>query len=333
LDEPVFSEQILNAPEDAIRGRAPETACGGDTVAMIHALGAKLVKVRKAGDTRPDGLISKGKDPIGAGWRAGHEIDQVLDHLLAGGNAGLLCGEVSGLYQLDIDRERADWESAHPEFKDYPRFTRANAPDRAKYLLHLKPGQASGIKRFKDNPGRKADLLGNGAQGVIAGVHESQAVIEFENAVCDLEDVPEIDLNQLLIWLDEWHYTDFARPEKQGHTPPLIASSGAGADQRSAKQDQTLVEAAIAHFKATHSMADVLSHATARTSGRYIALRPDDKTPSMFVNSDNATCMDFGIGEYLDVFEVFCRTSGKSKRDCIWQDAVPAYLSAKGAQL
>jgi hypothetical protein len=115
------------------------------------------------------------------------------------------------------------------------------------------------------------------------------------------------------------------RPGAVPVPPPLSASVGERAGAR-----QTLVEAAIEWWNASHSEADVFT-GYERWQAGYVAIR-EERTPSAWRDRDGyfkVTFTDFGTGEKLDLFEIYCRVRGLDKREEIWR-VVDEYLAAHG---
>jgi hypothetical protein len=128
--------------------------------------GAKFCKV-SSWQSKGD---SPGKRPFEAGWQnKPYTANEVLPHIQAGGNVGMLCGEHSGgLGLLDVDEDFPGFLDMFPHLANCPRIERDGA-DRAKLLSKFQ-GAIPHNKKWKHAPTDKhpfMELLSTGNQGVV----------------------------------------------------------------------------------------------------------------------------------------------------------------------
>jgi hypothetical protein len=93
----------------------------------------------------------------------------------------------------------------------------------------------------------------------------------------------------------------------------------------------SLFAAAIAWWKDTHTEAEVFAGVEVRWQGAYFAIR-EERTPSARRDTDDygePMYTDFGTGEKLDLFELYCRLRRLDKRQEM-KRVVDEYLVAHG---
>ena len=124
---------------------------------------------------------SPGKQPIDKGWQQKPmTLKEIIPHIRAGGNVGLLCGKPSNdLCMLDVDDHLQDFLEYFPGLADAPIVVRPEAPDRGKIILHL-TGEIPPNKKWHDH---HLEFLGTGNQGVIPpSIHPGGVAYELQNA-------------------------------------------------------------------------------------------------------------------------------------------------------
>jgi len=117
----------------------------------------------------------RSKAPTYKGWQRNPKpLAEAFQHAANGGNVGLLGGH-NGLILLDADAHADKVLAAEPRLSRTVRIFRRNAPDRAKWIVRI-AGELP--------PSKKAhgiiEVLATGTQGVIVGVHDSGAAIEYD---------------------------------------------------------------------------------------------------------------------------------------------------------
>lgn len=255
----------------------------------------------------------------------------VLKHLHSGGNVGLLTGVGgAGIVAIDIDRGLDHFLQTYPEFALLPRSIRRNAPDRGKVFIRVAVGQSKHC--VFESLERKAEFIGDKHHVIIAGVHTSGAVLELINFDGV---IPLLNVEEVLVKLEAWTGVKRDKPsrvlepvlqQQQLTSPvPMVKTAKPVSDMRKAAIDwwnanpvnQRLVEQLVANSK---------------QSGRYVAIRDNDDTPSTRADCDGfykRTWTDWGKSEKLDDFELYCRLVGKNKRAFMW-DVIGEWREATG---
>ena len=146
---------------------------------ILTRAGAGFVLVRRPGEEyrnqHGETVTAKGKEPIGYGWQKEPKtLAEAGKHVKHGGNAGL-AGGAGNLILLDFDKDRAGALALWPELADTLEIYRENAPDRAKFIVHIDGPLPPNAKDHDAG----IEVLAKGAHGVIVGTHESGAVIEW----------------------------------------------------------------------------------------------------------------------------------------------------------
>ena len=145
---------------------------------ILTRAGAGFVLVRRPGEQyrnqHGETVIAKGKEPIGYGWQKYPKtLAEVGKHVKRGGNGGL-AGGANNLILIDLDKDRDGALALWPELAETLEIYRENAPDRAKFVLHIDGPLPPSAK----NHDAGIEVLAKGSHGVIVGTHESGAVIE-----------------------------------------------------------------------------------------------------------------------------------------------------------
>lgn len=146
---------------------------------ILTRAGAGFVLVRRPGETyrnqHGETATAKGKEPIGFGWQKNPKtLAEAGRHAQRGGNVGLAAG-CGNLILLDFDKDRAGALALWPELAETLEIYRANAPDRAKFVVRIDGPLPPSAK----NHDAGIEVLASGTQGVIVGTHESGAAIEW----------------------------------------------------------------------------------------------------------------------------------------------------------
>lgn len=146
---------------------------------ILVKAGAGFVLVRRPGEQyrnqHGELATAKGKEPLGYGWQKNPKtLAEAGNHAKKGGNIGL-AGGAGNLILLDFDKDRAGALALWPELANTLEIYRANAPDRAKFIVRIDGPLPPSAKNHEAG----IEVLAQGTQGVIVGTHDSGAVIEW----------------------------------------------------------------------------------------------------------------------------------------------------------
>ena len=197
-----------------------------------------------------------------------------------------------------------------PAFKRAPRVVRQNARDRAKLLILVGDFGPKLQRQDAKEPARKAELLARG-HGNVAGLHTSGAPYQLltgELMVFSRSEIQDI----LELWIPKAYTAADNKPAQQA--APLSAVTRPEVAERGVND----VHEAILWWISRNEVA-VLAHMSRCAPGKYIALRADDNTPSV-TRTDlkdgfgRATFRDYGSGQTLDVFDIYCLLNHFDKR-------------------
>ncbi|MCW1908148.1 MAG: hypothetical protein KIH63_002275, partial [Candidatus Saccharibacteria bacterium] len=184
-------DQIIeDTPETTIPPLSDVSLKGADILIKLQEMGARfsLVQPKAKAAIARDYLVNPPSFAV------------ALRHLKAGGNVGLLTGDMSaGMVAIDIDRGLGDFLRIYPEFAAYPRCVRANAPDRGKILIRVGAGQAKHV--VLETLPRKAEFIGDKYHVIVAGIHETGAELVLLNAD---RAIPVVDASKVLAKLVAW---------------------------------------------------------------------------------------------------------------------------------
>ncbi len=183
-------------------------------------------------------VAARGKAPIDKQWqRRPHSLVEAQHHLCAGGNVGLLTGALSdGLILLDLDARAPAFSTTWPALCTWA-IIRADAPDRAKYVVRCAQAPA-----HKDRPAG-LEVLATGNHGVVAGTHAGGAplVAAFTGAL------PLVTLEELGAVWQQWTGQSWerARPARvQRFTP----AGGNASHAQAGVGDVVAVRMLLAHI-------------------------------------------------------------------------------------
>ena len=141
-----------------------------DPIAILGAHGARFTLIP-----------SRSKAPRYSGWQHGGKTQaDAQAHAQAGGNVGLLCGSYSsGLIVIDADKDAPALEAQFPILTQTVKTWRADAPDRAKWILKIDGALPPSKKDHDAGLEILADVSsGGGSNAVIYGIHDKGARIE-----------------------------------------------------------------------------------------------------------------------------------------------------------
>jgi P4 family phage/plasmid primase-like protien len=196
---------------------------GMDALTWLAEHGAQFCKVA-AWDAPGN---SPGKRALGEGWQTKpYTLEQVLPHIKAGGNVGLLCGDLSGgICLLDLDEDFSGFTSYFPEMAKAPAIVRPG-PDKGKVLVKIAGGTIPAGKKWKHELTDKhpfIEWLANGNQGVIPpSKHpdngESYRLINPENGI------KAMSCQSLSDMLAIWTGTGFEDNEPAAPPEPTIST-------------------------------------------------------------------------------------------------------------
>lgn len=167
--------------------------------------------------------LSKGKKtPFEKNWtQSPHTLAEILPHIEAGGNLGLLCGAPSGgIVALDLDQNFTDFLTAFPTLADAPRIIRPDAPERGKVLVKV-VGAIPAAKRWKPIPTEppRAEFLSTGTQALVPpSIHPSGTPFQLINN--DFP-IPEFSTSELDQYWREWTQESLLEPTAVPSAPPL----------------------------------------------------------------------------------------------------------------
>jgi hypothetical protein len=231
---------------------------------------------------------------------------------------------------IDIDEGADAFLRAHPELAGAPAVIHAGAPERCKLFVRVQEGDVLGHAKLKGQ-GAHIELFGNGRierHTIVAGRHNSGSVITLLPG-----ELPLISASQLAAWAQLFVPDAGAKRSSvmafDAHSP----SRQSGGESKPG-QSGDLVHLAIvwkcAQTAFVSQVEAMLSHKKHR--GQYVAVRDDDDTPSTRPSDHiegRKIWRDYGTGESLDVFELYCRLKGLDKTTEKWH-VVDEYLQAHG---
>ena len=199
-----------------------------------------------------------GKAPIGQGWqRGGAPIPAVSAHIGGGGSVGLLGGSLSGgLVFWDVDRDYGAWAARFPLLATSATVIRRNEPDRGKVILRIRDR----LPASTSSRGAGCDLLADGKQGVVIGVHPSGA--RYELTAGELVTVGFDDL--AAAWRD-WTGADLwpvgVDRASVASGPGKVATAATSADRGAARQPVGAGGSLVEQVRAAWPVAlDVFKH-------------------------------------------------------------------------
>lgn len=204
------------------------------------------------------------KAPIGKGWQnTPHPAKEAGAHLFTGGSIGLLCGyaddpEDGYYYLLDLDKD-AFRAYGCPHLEGALYIWRDNALDRVKVAFRCKdklPGQKL------HNAG--VELLGVGNHGVIAGVHSSGALIQWDG-----DEIPLLEAQTVETILADWTEGESETQHRQHREP-------GPPDAEAVKQSVGVVEAFMKHAKLQHTGAQEYDGTGRKFVLKTCPFNPDD---------------------------------------------------------
>lgn len=283
---------------------------GSETIDYLADLGAQFCFVEPGGKAPINPRTDDGDE---LSWPDTPITAQAAKiHLARGGNVGLLTGR-NQIVVIDVDNHLPELFERYPFMATWPRFSRQNAPDRAKLLVFVRGDDMPASHKYAGN-GHTIELLGAGHQAVIAGVHQSGATIEFIPGVID-----ELQYATLTILCEEWTATT-DKPRGDFRTPAALAVA-------TVKSAGDLLRSAIHWWNTQPGNLAEIERLLRQCphKGRYVSIRPDDRTPSTAMSCDSYSQMvkptwrDYGSNETLDAYELYCRLTGTDKRTHKWQ--------------
>ena len=272
---------------------------GIERFTRAYAPGVELPWKDKDGDP----AISKGKEGT-AGWKRGCSAADAIAWLEQGGNVGVLC---AGLIVTDADAG-AQHVARLPELAGVAAVVRADAPERAKWLLR----GAGRYRKWDDGQGAHGEVLAGEYHAIVAGRHASGAGLELLTGI-----VPEIDAAGLERLMARFPPTS---PTLQ---PILGSSSPTSPTPQPTAGKRDWIREGIAWWNeqpGNIALVDDLLSKLPR-SGKHVAVRPDDGSPSAYPTARGDALKDFGTGEIADRYELYCRLTGTDKRKDKWRVA------------
>jgi hypothetical protein len=242
-------------------------------------------------------IPSRSKNPGYSGWQhGGKTAEDATRHALAGGNVGLLCGSYSGnLIVIDADHTAPALEAQFPILTQTLKTFRADAPDRAKWIVAI-DGELIGKKDRDAGIEVLAQAsAGGGHNAVIYGVHDKGATIESTGDRI-------VTLTRADIW-DIWQW----RTGKPWH--------GGGTPERTERQRRTFAGGAatpaatgdlpdlptVRRYNRDHKIAEELRRAgcTWLHSNRWVS--PQQSSSQSSLTADEKTNTAFGFSSHNPV--------------------------------
>ncbi|MCB0097564.1 MAG: hypothetical protein KDE46_17660 [Caldilineaceae bacterium] len=175
-------------------------------------------------------VARRGKNPIEHNWPdKPRTVAQAKAHRRTGGNVGAMAGRKSdGVIWLDLDERFREFLQQFPQLQQTFIVTRTNAPDRGKLAIRVTDTLPTSTNwRVEGESAPRAELLSNGRQAIIAGIHETGAPI-LNNGKPIIE-MSYADVSA--IWR-KWtgqeltHPTAARKPTKQAHRPTASPQQG-----------------------------------------------------------------------------------------------------------
>jgi hypothetical protein len=270
---------------------------------------------------------ARGKKAIGAGWPDNpHTLREALAHLKRDGNVGILSG-AGGLAVIDLDAHAGDFLRQHPALAGAPLVFRRDAPERVKILIRL-AGEAGEHFAAGDDARRKVEYLAGRHHGIVAGTHASGAAIEIRPG-----EMPTMSAAEARAICERWADAPPPVIEPPARTPATPRSATGSAAEGNIGRD------AVAWFNADAGCrreVDALLSKLPR-SGKYYAIRPDDRHPSATWGKCDASrrlMRDHGrvsaADATLDDFELWTRLEHNGDKRAAYREAVRLYCAATG---
>jgi hypothetical protein len=168
------------------------------------------------------------------------------------------------------------------------------------------PDAGDSIKLENADGTRKIELIGKRKHGIVAGTHESGAVIKCETAY----DIPLITWAKLITIAQEW------TGQNAPADTPLSAQRVTTAQAAGTIGD---VQARIIRWQQDHE-AEILAMLGNPKEGAYVKLRSDERTPSARVTRHDGriVLVDYGNqNKHIDLFDVYIDRRGIDKAKAI----------------
>ena len=171
---PALNEPCDDEPEVRPAQVHPGLAYYAPMLAMVEAAGGGFVRVSKGTRPATDTFKTPGKSPIDKKWTVTPlSLPAIRSHIAEGNNAGVFGGH-GGIVLLDADAQAPKGSAAAvvaalPRLASTLRIFRDTAPERAKFVVKMAPGEP--LPMSQKNHAVGLEILSTGYQGVIAGVH------------------------------------------------------------------------------------------------------------------------------------------------------------------
>lgn len=328
----------MNKPTltDILQGR--ESTQGAATVEILGALGAAFTLCQ------PVTEHTKGKEAIGHAWRDNpRTTEAALAHIRANrgrNNIGILT-RAGGLVSFDCDRMAAEFLTG-AGLEDGFIVHRRNSDDRCKVLLVCAdpdnlPDRVTTIASADDR-GNFLEASGRRSNVIVAGTHHSGAAVEMAEGRVIVRSAAEIGqiVDDYRAWLGEHGHqvkadTSQLPPSVSSKPMPtmtVIKSAGRLVDWQQLTHEA--IEWMIEQGAYKMDAGRALANCTRR--GAYVAIRPDDGTPSTRRTDTRdgfhkATYRDFGSNKTFDEFELAVMNSGRDRRELV-NEAIDEFLQA-----
>ena len=245
-----------------------------DPIAILGAHGARFTLIP-----------SRSKAPRYSGWqRGGKTPAEAMAHARGGGNVGLLCGAYSGgLIVVDADKDAPALEAAFPILSQTLKTWRADAPDRAKWILKIDGALPPSKKDHDAGLEILADVSsGGGSNAVIYGIHDKGARIEHTGST--IVTMTAADLAEIWRWRTGTELDAGAQAHKTRQHRSCTGASAPTPARAAGATDPANV--AVRRFNRENRITDVMQRLGYRWhhADRWVAPQSEHGTPSCQVN-------------------------------------------------
>jgi hypothetical protein len=245
-----------------------------DIIAILGAHGARFTLIP-----------TRSKAPRYAGWQhVGKTTAEAQAHAQAGGNVGLLCGSYSGgLIVIDADKAAPALEAAFPILTQTVKTWRADAPDRAKWIIRVDGALPSSKKDHDAGLEILADVSsGGGSNAVVAGVHDKGATIQHTGST--IATMTAADLAEIWRWRTGTELDAGAQAHKTRQHRSYTGASAPTPARAAGATDPANV--AVRRFNRENRITDVMQRLGYRWhhADRWVAPQSEHGTPSCQVN-------------------------------------------------
>lgn len=280
---------------------------GVETVRYLDGLGAAFAMVEPRSKAYINPRSDDGMDEFNY-LDAPVSADAAIAHLKHAGGVGIL-GDHCDMVVIDLDAAAAEFITAHDALAPAARVFRDNAPDRVKLLVFC-PDVATAEKSIKLESAdgtRKIEVIGKRRGAIVAGMHESGAVIKLRTAYT----LPLMSWAELITIAQAW--TGTQSPDSSLSAQPLARSAQVANTRTIGDVNAEIIRWCVDHED------EVMADLGNPRIGAYVKLRKE-VTPSARVtrHDDRIVLVDYGDeNKHIDLFDVFIANKGIDKRTAI----------------